>query len=171
MRGTLFLFLPNEQAVESERLSLSEALEASQRSRAEADKAAKKASDDLRILTSKHERLLQAQRAANLHAAYDPNPPSGKTTYGNSNYGGHSGGDYNYQSSQFPLPSPSRQLAASSGRSAHTAAHNGGGGRKRGLLALTTEDDQFVTDAFDYDIVEDGTQVFKFARVLYGLLC
>jgi hypothetical protein len=56
--------------LEVERDGLSESLKTSEREKGEAERHAKKFSDDLRVLSTKHDRLLHAQRAANQQHQY-----------------------------------------------------------------------------------------------------
>lgn len=56
----------NRKIVETERDELKAALEASEEAKVEAEKCAKQKTDEFRILSTKHDRLLQAQRAVNM---------------------------------------------------------------------------------------------------------
>jgi hypothetical protein len=61
---SMHLFKLPIKMIENDRDVLREMLEKNTKEKLDAEKAAKRACDDLRILNTKHERLLQAQRAA-----------------------------------------------------------------------------------------------------------
>ena len=107
------------KGAEAERDGLQESLEATSRGKIEAERSAKRASDDLRVLSSKHDRLLTAQRASNLHAQHflkHPNPehPQYHSSHSSGRSGGGGGSDRHVALTHHPSANPSFDYGASS---------------------------------------------------------
>jgi len=107
------------KGAEAERDGLQESLEATSRGKIGAERSAKRASDDLRVLSSKHDRLLTAQRASNLHAQHflkHPNPehPQYHSSHSSGRSGGGGGSDRHVALTHHPSANPSFDYGASS---------------------------------------------------------